>query len=127
MVKADTYTVPVGEREFLWPAWLDASLGSSDSVVWADLLGLTRQLFTLSALSLSLSLSLKARVSVLTKILPLNMGVKVVPKIFGANGPKITQRQPRPRAHNYMLEKGQQRSNFRFATKSKEEMSINVL
>ena len=115
--------MPVGEREFLWPAWLDASLGSSDSVVWADLLGLTRQLFTLSALSLSL----KARVSVLTKILPLNMGVKVVPKIFGADGPKITQRQPRPRAHNYMLEKGQQRSNFRFATKSKEEMSINVL
>jgi len=62
----------------------------------------------------------KAGVFVLAKILPLNMGVKVVPKIFGADEPKITQRPPGPKAHNYTLEKGQQRSNFGLQLKVKK-------
>jgi len=97
MEKADTYTVPVGEHEFLWPAWLGASLGNSDSVFWADLLGLIRHLLR-PCLRYPHSLH-KARLFVLAKILPLNMGVKVVPKIFGTDGPKITQRPPRALEH----------------------------
>jgi len=41
-----------------------------------------------------------------------SMGVGAVPEIFGADGPKITQRPPRPRAHNCTIEKGQQGSYF---------------
>jgi len=93
MEKADTYTVPVDKHEFLWPAWLGASLGNSDSVFWADLLGLIRHLFTLSALPA------QSQAFCLSENLPLNMGVKVVPKIFGADGPKITQRPPRALEH----------------------------
>ena len=49
----------------------------------------------------------KAGVFVLAKILLPNVGVEAVPEIFGADGPKITQRPLRPRAHNYTMEKGQ--------------------
>ena len=77
---------------------------NSDSVVWTDLLGFIRHLFPLS----DFSFSCKAGVFVLAKILLPNVRVKAVPEIFGADGPKITQRPPRPRAHT--IEKGQQRS-----------------
>ena len=99
---------------------------NSDSVVWTDLLGLIRHLFPLS----DNPPPCKAGVSVLAKILLPNVGVKAVPEIFGADGPKITQRPPRPRAHNHTIEKGQQRATevlSRFVTKNKKEMSLNIL
>jgi len=54
---------------------------------------LVKTLFTLSALPAL------CQAFCLSENLPLNMGVKVVPKIFGADGPKITQRPPRALEH----------------------------
>ena len=54
----------------------------------------------------------KSGVFLLAEILVPSMGVGAVPEIFAADGPKITQRPPRPRAHNYSLGKGEQRSNL---------------
>jgi len=52
------------------------------------------------------SLLLKSGVFLLAKILVPSMSVGAVPEIFGADGPKITQRPPRPRAHNYSIGRG---------------------
>ena len=57
-------------------------------------------------------LSRKSGVFLLAEILVPSMGVGAVPEIFAADGPKITQRPPRPRAHSYSLGKGEQRSNL---------------
>ena len=49
------------------------------------------------------------------------MGVGAVPEIFGADGPKITQRPPRPRAHNYSIGKGGTEVQSRFVTRNKNK------
>ena len=49
------------------------------------------------------------------------MGVGAVPEIFAADGPKITQRPPRPRAHNYSIGKGGTEVQSRFVTRNKKK------